>query len=150
MPTRIDDTRNLAEVGVCVDQVDELLARRLEPARQEADLEVLHGRLEDLERIGGRTFALVARAFGDWPATRRFVERFYRTGTPSVWPCHVIVRLDVFGVNGDDPETARKVHDQPRGTWLLATAGDELVDPTRQRMAVAGASRAERRREETP
>jgi hypothetical protein len=70
----------------------------------------------------------------------------YKTGTPSIWPAGVIVRIDVFALNLDDPETVAKTSDQPRGRWLLATAGDALVDP-QTRPAAHGAGRAARRRE---
>src|SRR4030095_16155488 len=69
-----------------------------------------------------------------------------KTGTPSICPAGVIVRIDVFALNLDDPETVAKTSDQPRGRWLLATAGDALVDP-QTRPAAHGAGRAAPRRE---
>ena len=139
--------------------VETRAAERLTPARQHVDLVAIDGRIASLGRIGGETFGIVARVLGDWPAaialvdgvdaTQHFVERFHRTGVPSVWPAGVIVRLDVFALDLAEPETVAKTADQPRGTWLLADAGDELRDP-RSRLSSAGARRAARRREGTP
>jgi hypothetical protein len=132
---------------------------RLAPDRQRADLLALGSRLDALAAHGAKTFAVIARALGGWPAAvafldgldtvRRFVARFHAEGVPSLWPAATVVRLDVFGVDLAYVETAWRVADQPRGRWLLAADTDELIDPqTRPVAHASGAGRAARRRKE--
>jgi hypothetical protein len=136
-----DATRLLARPAA----VDEHVLRRLDPEQQDAELVAVNPDVDQVEAAGAHTFAVVGKTGDGGPAavafidgaqaTKAFIERFLRTGTPTIWPCKTIVGITLFGLDFTNPETVRKVGDQPRERWLLATAGDELVDPTQGRVA---------------
>lgn len=129
--------RQVTSGDACV--LERRVLERLEPARQHADPLILDRGLDALEALDGpKAFAVVARTFGGpaalafvdtVEATRDFVGRFLALGRPTIWHAGEIVGVTILGLDLDDPETVAKTADQPRGRWLIAPAGDALVDP---------------------
>src|SRR5262245_35152757 len=117
-PTNNTDRHRLvAQPAVHVDPVDDLIARRLYPARVAADRVAILERIDDLGRAGASTFGVVAKSIGfpgciafidGAPAARDFVVRFLDHGVPAVWHAGCVVQLTVHGIDPTDAESCRQ------------------------------------------
>jgi hypothetical protein len=168
MADPIDDCRRVkrsAGVGkpdVLAERVDAGVAERLAPERQAVDGAALFAKLDQLAVAGARGFrvgavpaggGLIAVAVFDTAAdAKAFLTRFCTRAVPTLWHVGQVVELTVGGFDRYDIETQAELSRLARGRWFVAcdASPSGLRDATEPppRRAVAGARRAERRRQE--